>query len=284
VALAQMTAWRVALLAFLAAARAAGASAQTPDVMFVPTNIDVALGMLRLAGVTAGDVVYDLGSGDGRLVIAAAQRFGARGVGIEIDPSLVADATRNADTAGVADRVSFRKADLFATDLRPASVVTLYLTPSLNLRLRPKLFAELRPGARVVSNNFDMGDWTPDSTVIVKGMAMANTPVRLWIIPARIGGRWQLSVDGGPELSLTFRQQLNQAGGEASMGGRRDALAEVRVRGDSFGFVVPSNGSRGAMRFSGRVAGDSASGTVLGGSAAPRAWRAVRTGPRSRRR
>ncbi|HET8622967.1 MAG TPA: methyltransferase domain-containing protein, partial [Gemmatimonadales bacterium] len=186
-ALAALSAFRRTTAGLLLAAGAASrAAAQTPDVMFVPTNIDVALGMLRLAAVTPRDVVFDLGSGDGRLVIAAAQRYGARGVGIDIDPSLVADATRNADTAGVAERVTFRKADLFESDLRQATVVTLYLTRSLNLRLRPKLFRELRPGARVVSNNFDMDDWQPDSSVVVKGTAMANTPVRLWIIPADV--------------------------------------------------------------------------------------------------
>jgi SAM-dependent methyltransferase len=258
---------------------AAPAAAQTPDVMFVPTNIDVALGMLRLAGVTATDVVYDLGSGDGRLVIAAAKRYGARGVGIEIDPSLVADATRNADTAGVADRVRFRTADLFQTDLREATVVTLYLTPSLNLRLRPKLFRELRPGARVVSNNFDMGDWEPDSTVIVQGVALANTPVRLWIVPADVRGRWVVTWEGLPPLELRLEQLLQRVSGNATIGARRSRLMDGRLRGDSLRFTIPGEGAHDAMRFGGRVAGDSASGTLtLDGSGAARGWRAVRTG------
>lgn len=268
------------LLLQLAGRLGAQEPAATPDVMFVPTNIDVAGGMLRLAGVSAADVVYDLGSGDGRLVIAAAKKYGARGVGIDIDPSLVADAIRNADTAGVADRVTFVKADLFRTDLRGATVVTLYLSPSLNLRLRPKLFRELRPGARVVSNNFDMGDWPADSTEIVQGVALANTPVRLWIIPADAGGTWSVTVSGAPAIELRLEQQFQQVGGTATVGGRQSQLSDAGLRGDSLSFTVPTDGVLGAMRFAGRIAGDSASGTVtIDEGAQPGAWRAVRTGP-----
>jgi SAM-dependent methyltransferase len=270
------------LLALAAPAAAQTPDAQTPDVMFVPTNIDVAMGMLRLARVTGTDVVYDLGSGDGRLVITAAKGYGARGVGIDIDPSLVAEATRNADTAGVADRVTFRKADLFQTNLRDATVVTLYLTPSLNLRLRPKLFRELRPGARVVSNNFDMGDWPADSTVIVQGTAMANTPVRLWVVPAGVAGRWNVLWHGLPPVSLQLEQRFQQVRGTARIGRWRADLADVRLRGDSLSFTIPADSSRGAMRasmrFGGRVVQDSASGTVaVEGDDGPRVWRAVRT-------
>jgi ribosomal protein L11 methylase PrmA len=125
--------------------------------------------MLELAGVTRRDVVYDLGSGDGRLVIAAAKTYGARGVGIEIDPKLVAEASANARSAGVARMVEFRNQDLFAADFRKATVVTLYLWPSVNLKLRPKLWKELKPGARVVSNSHDMGDWKPDKTIMADG-------------------------------------------------------------------------------------------------------------------
>ncbi len=260
---------RLALLLGLAVP----AAAQTPDVMFVPTNIDVVVGMLRLAGVTPADVVYDLGSGDGRLVIAAAKRFGARGVGIEIDASLVAEAARNADTAGVAQRVTFRRADLFQADLREATVVTLYLTPSLNLRLRPRLLRELRPGARVVSNNFDMGDWPADSTVTVQGVAMANTPVRLWIIPADVSGRWRVSAGDGASFQIELEQRFQQVSGTTAIEGRRQALSQATVRGDSISFTVSGRGA-----FSGRVAGDRASGALLvGGAAAPRPWRAERT-------
>ncbi len=263
----------------VALALAVPAAAQTPDVVFIPTSMDVARTMLGMAGVGDSDVVYDLGSGDGRLVISAARHFGARGVGIDIDPNRVADGVRNADTAGVADRVTFRQADLFETDLRAATVVTLYLTSSLNERLRPKLFRELRPGARVVSNNFDMGAWTPDSVAYVQGRSMARTPVHRWVIPADARGRWTVTVEGLPPIRLAIQQQFQRVSGSATVRGRRAALAGVRLRGDSLTFSVPGDGGRVTMRFAGRVSGDSALGTVtLDASAASRGWRAIRTG------
>jgi SAM-dependent methyltransferase len=267
------------LLAGLAAAGALPAAAQTPDVMFVPTNIDVALGMLRLAGVGDSDLVYDLGSGDGRLVIAAAKRYGARGVGIDIDPTLVAEAARNADTAGVTERVSFRKADLFQTPLGDATVVTLYLTPSLNLRLRPKLLQELRPGARVVSNNFDMGEWEPDSMIVVQGVAMANTPVRLWVIPADVRGSWRITADGLPAVRVRLDQQFQRASGHARIEGRGSASSEVRLIGDSLTLTITGGGLPQPLRYVGRVKGASAAGIVeRPGGGAPRPWQAVRIG------
>jgi SAM-dependent methyltransferase len=156
--------------------------ARTPDIHWVGTPQPIADAMLKLARVTAADVVYDLGSGDGRIVIAAARDFGARGVGIEIDPRLVAESTRRAERAGLADRVRFTTQDLFQADLRPATVVTLYLTRELNIRLRPKLLAELRPGTRVVSHRFDMGDWPPEREV---KLDVDGNPyvVYLWRIP-----------------------------------------------------------------------------------------------------
>jgi SAM-dependent methyltransferase len=151
-----------------------------PDVLYVPTPPDVVDAMLALARVTRDDVVYDLGSGDGRIVIAAARRYGARGVGIELQPTLVAEARANAVTAGVDDRVTILEADVFATDLSRATVVTLYLLPSINERLRPKLLRELRPGARIVSHDFVIGDWTPDAVTRVR-----NRTVYLWRVPGR---------------------------------------------------------------------------------------------------
>ena len=136
--------------------------------------------MLKLAGVTSRDTVYDLGSGDGRIVIAAAKEFGARGVGIEINPERVEEARSNAKKAGVEERVKFETADLFDADLRGATVVTLYLLPDLNLRLRPKLLKELKPGARVVSHAFGMGDWPPEKEELVEG-----SRIFLWRIPAK---------------------------------------------------------------------------------------------------
>jgi SAM-dependent methyltransferase len=160
----------VGTLTSLLVAVVVGACAPVPgqEVPYVVTPLPVVDTMLDLAAVGRDDVVYDLGSGDGRIVIAAARDRGARGVGIEIDPRLVAQSTRSAEKAGVASRVRFTTQDLFATDLRPATVVTLYLTRELNLRLRPKLLAELRPGSRVVSHRFDMGDWAPERQVTLE--------------------------------------------------------------------------------------------------------------------
>jgi precorrin-6B methylase 2 len=139
------------------------------DVPYVPTPHEVVAEMLRMAKVTKNDVVYDLGCGDGRIVIAAAQKHGARGVGIDINPVRIQEAQENAKTAGVTDRVKFFTQDLFETDLSEASVVTLYLLPSVNLKLRPKLLKELKTGTRIVSHSFDMGDWKPDSAAEVDG-------------------------------------------------------------------------------------------------------------------
>lgn len=158
----------------------AAAPIREPDVQYVPSPHNVVRAMLRLAKVRPGDVVYDLGSGDGRIPIAAARDFGARGVGIDIDPKLVGEAEANARKAGVADRVVFRNEDLFEADFRDADVVTLFLQRDLNLRLRPRLLAELAPGTRIVSYWHDMGDWKPERRV-----RAGDAWVYLWTVPAR---------------------------------------------------------------------------------------------------
>jgi SAM-dependent methyltransferase len=161
------------------AAAAERAPARPPDVRYEPSPPDVVRAMLDVADVRPGDVVYDLGCGDGRIVIEAARR-GARGVGVDIDPERVREARENARAAGVADRVEIREGDLFETDVTPASVVMLFLQPELNVRLRPRLLAQLEPGARVVSHWHDMGDWPPERTVRVR-----DRNVYLWVTPAR---------------------------------------------------------------------------------------------------
>jgi SAM-dependent methyltransferase len=148
-----------------------------PDIHFVPTSRGVADAMLKLANVTVSDVVYDLGSGDGRIVIAAAKNYGARGVGVELDPELIKTATKNARKAGVADKVTFIQGDLFKTDFSDATVVTLYLSDSINRRIAAILQRQLKPGARIVSHRFDMGDWKPEADVRLEG-----THVLLWTI------------------------------------------------------------------------------------------------------
>ena len=171
----------IALAIGVPAAFAQSPAKKEPDVLYVPTPQPVVEAMLDLAQVKAADVVYDLGSGDGRIVITAAKKYGAHGVGVEMDAALVKQARDNAAAAGVSDRVRFVTADLFTTNLRPASVVTLYLLQSLNERLRPKLVRELKPGARVVSHVFNMGpEWPPEQTITID-----RSRVFLWSIPKR---------------------------------------------------------------------------------------------------
>ena len=160
---------------------AAPASAQrAPDVIYVPTPPEVVERMLELAGVKKGDVLYDLGSGDGRIAVTAAKKYGVRAVGIDIDPERIREAKDNAARAGVEHLVRFRQEDLFTADFREATVVTLYLLPDLNVKLRPRLWNELKPGTRVVSHQFDMDDWKPEKTVELNGRT-----IYYWTIPAR---------------------------------------------------------------------------------------------------
>ena len=159
---------------------AGAAPTHTPDVIFVPTPMEVVEAMLKVAKVTKNDVIYDLGSGDGRIPITAAKVYGARGVGIDIDPVRIGEANANAKTAGVTDKVRFLNQDLFTTDISEATVVTLYLLPSLNVKLQPKLLKELKPGTRIVSHAFDIGDWKPEQTLVVDGRT-----IYFWTIPKR---------------------------------------------------------------------------------------------------
>jgi ribosomal protein L11 methylase PrmA len=158
----------------------AQAPTRTPDVIYVPTPPEVVEAMLKVANVKAGDVVYDLGCGDGRIVVTAAQKYGARGIGIDIDPQRIKEANENVQKAGVGDRVKIMQADLFEVNISEATVVTLYLLPSLNVKLMPKLMKELKPGTRIVSHAFDMGDWKPEQTLNVDGRT-----VYYWTIPKR---------------------------------------------------------------------------------------------------
>lgn len=153
-----------------------------PDVVYVPTPQEVVDEMLALAKVTKDDVIYDLGSGDGRIPITAAQKFGTRGVGIDINPERIQEANKNAQKAKVTDRVQFLNQDLFTSDISEATVVTLYLLPTLNVKLRPKLFKQLKPGTRIVSHDFDMGDWKPDRVV----QTQEGSIIYYWVIPKEI--------------------------------------------------------------------------------------------------
>ena len=214
-----LVASRIAIgVAVLATALAAAAQAPAPDteVPFVVTPDNVTLAMLGLAGVGPRDHVIDLGSGDGRIVILAARRFGATGLGVEIVDDLVQRSRRSATLAGVADRVEFRTEDLFTTDLSRATVVTMYLLPEVNLQLRPRLLA-LAPGTRVVSHDYDLGDWRPDRSVVVDapdkpvGRDKRST-LHLWVVPARVAGTWcGQGGAAGRTLQLQQRHQHLQA-------------------------------------------------------------------------
>ncbi|MFB3776972.1 MAG: cyclopropane-fatty-acyl-phospholipid synthase family protein [Bryobacteraceae bacterium] len=159
-----------------------GKPLREPDVIYVPTPQEVVDAMLKLAEVHSGDVVYDLGCGDGRVVVTAAKQYGVRGVGIDINPERIAEAKENIKKNGVGKLVTLRNEDLFEADIKEASVVTLYLLTSLNLKLRPKLWSDLKPGTRIVSHSFDMGDWKPEKEMVVSGHT-----IYLWRVPANAG-------------------------------------------------------------------------------------------------
>jgi ribosomal protein L11 methylase PrmA len=159
-------------------------SQRKPDIGYIPTPIEIVEAMLTWVKVSADDVLYDLGSGDGRIAIAAAQQLGTRGVGIDIDPQRIREANENAKKAGVTHCVEFRQQDLFESEFGEASVVFLYLLPHLNLRLRPKLFRQLKPGTRIVSRDFDMGEWKPDQTIQIQSLEEAI--LYYWVIPQEI--------------------------------------------------------------------------------------------------
>jgi hypothetical protein len=221
------------------------------DVMWVPTNQVLVDRMLEMARLVPQDRLVDLGSGDGRLVITAAQR-GATARGIEYNPDLVTLARRTAAAEGIGSRVRFDQADIFESDFKDATVVTLFLLPDLNLRLRPTLLA-MKPGTRIVSNTFNMGDWQPDeSAQVVEGCAnycMAHK----WIVPAQIGGTWRMG-----NQQLTFRQQFQMVSGSAQEGGATLPITAGRLDGERVRFNL------GGKRYVGAVTGDTIRGTVDG--------------------
>jgi SAM-dependent methyltransferase len=254
------------------------------EVPYVSTPYEVVNEMIRLADVRADDVVYDLGCGDGRLVIEAARRAGCRGVGIDIDGELIAVCRSNAKKAGVADRVRFEIQDFFETDIREATVMLIYLFTHVNLRLRPKFLNEMKPGSRLVSHIFDMGDWTPDHTTIV-----GDRKVFAWVIPANVTGTWKAAVPGKRQVAfdLEIDQRYQQIRGTLRQGDVSAELVDAKLAGDRVAFAVEQvvSGIRTRREFAGVVSGDAIAGTVVtkGGSKAQTAkWRALRD-PSTRR-
>jgi SAM-dependent methyltransferase len=254
------------------------------DVPFVPTPTEVVDEMLRLAGVKAGDVLYDLGCGDGRIVIAAAKRFGIKAVGIDIDPVRITESNANAAAAGVAGKVKFIQQNLFESDFKDATVVTMYLLTSVNRRLRPKLLAELRPGTRLVSHSFDMGDWGPDQTSLVTTSFDDQRAVYFWIVPANLTGRWEWDLADGPRnrhYTLQTAQKFQAVTGSGTVGDRPLAINDVELAGDSIKFRadVESGGKTVSFLYEGKVEGHTIVGTVkpAGNPKAPAVkWKAVR--------
>ena len=228
---------------------------QGKDVVWVPTAQALVDRMLDMGKVTPKDFLMDLGSGDGRTVITAAKR-GVRAQGVEFNPDMVALSRRNAQAAGVSDKATFVQGDIFKTDFSKATVITLFLLPDLNVRLRPQLL-NMKPGTRVVSNSFDMGDWTPDQEVSATTECSSYCRAMLWIIPAKVAGTWQT-----PQGDLTLSQTYQMLTGSL----KGAPIANGKMRGDELSFTVGSNTYRG------RVTGNRIEGTTSDGGK----WQATR--------
>ena len=192
--------------------------------------------MLKLGKVRSNDVVYDLGCGDGRIVVTAAKRYGARAFGVDINPKMIARAKANAEKNNVADKTDFIEGDLYKTDLNSATVITLFLWPTMNIKLRPRLL-DLAPGTRIVSHDNDMGDWRPDSTKWVTHTKGGDRPLHLWIVPAKIDGTWQLSLDSRA-IDVKIEQKYQQFYGTAVVDGRSRRIRSGRVTGAQVSFEL----------------------------------------------
>jgi len=197
------------------------------DVIWVPTNDGLVKMLLDIANVKPSDVVYDLGAGDGKIAIAAARDYGARAVGIEYNPDMAALAQRNADRSGVAEKVKIINGDIFIEDFSEATVVTLYLLPNLNLKLRPTLLA-MKPGTRVVSNSFNMGDWEPDQR-----LGSDYTIGYYWVVPANVGGTWQLNGEELRDAQMTLEQKFQNVGGTLTVRGKTQPILSAKLSGDN---------------------------------------------------
>lgn len=252
---------------------------------YVPTPQAVVDEMLNVARVTRDDVVIDLGSGDGRIVLTAAARFQARGEGVEIDPELVAQSSSEAQKRALAPLAQFRQEDALKARIDHASVLTLYLLPHLMHQLRDRIYAELRPGSRVVSHDFRFNDWAPDRTVTIDvaekygSAGKWQSTIYLWIVPAKISGRWSASVAGeqGEPYVFSFVQTFQRVEGEALVNGERLAMEGARLEGKHLRFLLPgADGESGSRReFTGIIEGDTIDGTIVSRDGSL-PWRATR--------
>jgi SAM-dependent methyltransferase len=229
------------------------------DVIWVPTPQLLVEKMLDIAKVTPKDYVIDLGSGDGRTVITAAKR-GSKALGIEYNPDMVELSKRNAAKEGVSDKASFVKADLFESDFSQAQVITMFLLPDINIRLRPKIL-DLKPGTRIVSNSFTMGEWSADDTVNVKDGCVSYCTAYLWIVPAKVEGSWKLA-----QGALTLKQSFQMISGTLKTGNNSTPIANGKLNGDQITF------NAGGVLYTGRVNGNAMEGSVSTGGS----WKATR--------
>ena len=236
------------------------------DVIWVPTPDEVVDRMLTMAQVTPNDLVYDLGAGNGKIAIAAAKKFGARAVGVEYNPDMARHAQGNVEKAGVAGKARIVQGDIFATDFTQATVVTMYLLPGRNMRLRPTLLA-MKPGTRVVSHSFTMEDWEPDET-----SSMDGRRAYFWVVPASVHGGWALET-GGDKAELSFEQRFQKIEGTVGLGHTQGGLREARLRGASISFAYVDNS--GVRRdYTGRVSGGRMEGTFRADNGSEGRWSA----------
>ena len=241
------------------------------DVIWVPTPDEVVDRMLRMAQVTPNDYVVDLGAGDGKIAIAAAKKFGARSLGIEYNADMVALGERNARAAGVLGKAQIVQGDIFTSDFTQATVLTMYLLPSLNMKLRPQVLA-MRPGTRVVAHAFNMEDWEPDEISDVDGRR-----VYLWVVPANVAGRWAMELSGGgsDKVGLNFDQKFQKIEGVAYLGPVLAGLREAKLSGFRIGFAYVD--SRGVRRdFTGRVVRDTMEGSFRSDGGQEGRWSATK--------
>jgi len=228
------------------------------DVPYVPTSQTTVDEMLKIANVTAKDYVIDLGSGDGRIVVSAA-KLGATAMGVDINPQRIKESHENAKAAGVTDKVKFFQQDLFQTKFSDATVLTMYLLPSVNLRLRPTILGEMKPGTRIVSHDFDMGDWKPDQF-----KDLGTDQVYFWLVPAKVEGAWTAKL-GSDSYKLDLTQKFQEVSGSATMGGKTLKVENGRLAGESFTFELVDGGNRRIMM-----------GTVSGNSITGKDWSATK--------
>ena len=278
--------WFGALL-LAAAISSPGRAQDFGDTPYVQTPQNVVDRMLQVAHVSASDYVIDLGSGDGRMVITAAKKYGARGFGVDLDRRLVQLSNRLAARAGVADRAVFYERDIYETDLSAASVVTIYLLPEVNLMMRPKLLSMLKPGTRIVCHDYDMGEWAPDEQMVLDAPDKPvgrdkKSKVFFWVIPGNAAGkwRWQLPLAGKPaDIDLTLAQNFQKITGTVTAGAASWPVENARLNGEDISFVVHDKAAAVRYEYTGHLVRNAISGTVrVSGAATQRQleWDATR--------